>query len=74
MATTSALNGELGMEEKVSDWLFNFGADTEIIEKAERLEREHERYRAALEENAKPIGESTLDHRVQVAREALGIA
>lgn len=62
------------MEEKVSDWLFNFGADNEIVEKAERLEREHERYRVALEANAKPVGESTLDERISIAREALGIA
>lgn len=37
------------MEEKVSDWLFNFGADSEIIEKAEKLEAEHERYRMVME-------------------------
>ena len=62
------------MEEKVSDWLFNFGADNEIVEKAARLEREHETYRVALEANAKPVGESTLDERISLAREALGIA
>ena len=62
------------MEERVSDWLFNFGADSEIIEKAEAMERENERYRAALEANAKPVGESTLDERIRVAREALGRA
>ena len=31
-------------------------------------------YQNALEENAKPVGESTLDERISIAREALGIA
>ena len=62
------------MEERLSDWLFNIGADNEMIEKAEALEREHEKYRIALEANAKPVGESSLDERIRIAREALGCA
>ena len=30
-------------------------------------------YQDALKENAKPIGESTIDDRIRIAREALGI-
>ena len=29
-------------------------------------------YQGALKENAKPIGESTIDDRIRIAREALG--
>lgn len=60
------------MEERVSDWLFNFGADNEIIEKAEVLEREHDKYRKALERIASET--HTRLYLVDVAREALSNA
>lgn len=37
------------MEETVSNYLFNYGANNDIIAKAELLELEHRRYRDALE-------------------------
>ena len=57
------------MEERVSDWLFNFGADNEIIARAELLEREHEKYREALNRIAHET--HTRIYIVDLAKEAL---
>lgn len=57
------------MEERLSDWLFNFGADNEIVMRAELLEREHDKFQEALNRIAHET--HTRTYLVDIAKEAL---